>query len=497
MSARTRRRLRRAWAIGLLTGALGALFALTPPGVSLEERFGLSWLFWVRGPIEAPPKVTVVSLDRRSADSLGLGDKIHNWPRSVHARLIERLVETGASEIVFDLAFDQPREAREDAALAKAIADAGRVVLFEMLAYDRQPITDAAGVMRGVLAKGAAAATVAGFRRGGGGSGAVSLAEGAKSRELSSGSSGRACRAGRRCRWSRCSSMPSRLIRNGSIRWSASGLRVSHRPMGRWLRDALALKDFMLRVRHGFQEHTDIAERLSAKLATLEPSAADRRLLTALVGMYQGSDSRYLRFYGPPGSVRSIPLHEVLSGGRPAAMRERLAGEVVFVGQSEVMNANDDGFAAVYSASTGRIKRRRDCRDGVGQSARRSRGRAGRSGADPGLDRRLRAVIVGDRRAAAGAAGGPAHLMLAGLFGAASEIAFARADLWLPVTPLLVQLPLGLFGGLLLQYREAQRARANISRGLRYYLRRGSQPGSPTPGSTRARSRSSCSRPAW
>ena len=36
--------------------------------------------------------------------------------------------------------------------------------------------------------------------------------------------------------------------------------------------------------------------------------------------------------------------------------------------------------------------------------------------------------------------------------------------------PVLVQLPLGLFGGLLLQYRDAQRARANISRGLRYYL---------------------------
>ena len=93
MSARTRRRLRRAWGIGLLTGALGALVALTPPGMSLEERFGLSWLFWVRGPVEAPPEVSVVSLDRRSADSLGLGDKIHNWPRSVHARLIKRLVE--------------------------------------------------------------------------------------------------------------------------------------------------------------------------------------------------------------------------------------------------------------------------------------------------------------------------------------------------------------------------------------------------------------------
>ena len=34
-------------------------------------------------------------------------------------------------------------------------------------------------------------------------------------------------------------------------------------------------------------------------------------------------------------------------------------------------------------------------------------------------------------------------------------------------SPLLIQLPLGLFLGLLLQYRDAQRARANISRGMR------------------------------
>jgi adenylate cyclase len=38
------------------------------------------------------------------------------------------------------------------------------------------------------------------------------------------------------------------------------------------------------------------------------------------------------------------------------------------------------------------------------------------------------------------------------------------------VTPLALQLPLGLLLGLLLQYRDAHRARANIRRGLHYYL---------------------------
>ncbi len=65
----------------------------------------------------------------------------------------------------------------------------------------------------------------------------------------------------------------------------------------------------------------------------------------------------------------------------------------------------------------------------------------------------------------------PLTLAFAGLAYFGAQMAFARAHLWLPVAvPLLVELPLGLVTGLLLQYRDAQRARANISHGLRYYL---------------------------
>ena len=60
----------------------------------------------------------------------------------------------------------------------------------------------------------------------------------------------------------------------------------------------------------------------------------------------------------------------------------------------------------------------------------------------------------------------PATLLVGASFYAAAALLFARQNLWLPVvTPLLVQLPLGLFLGLLLQYRDAHRAKANISRG--------------------------------
>jgi adenylate cyclase len=65
----------------------------------------------------------------------------------------------------------------------------------------------------------------------------------------------------------------------------------------------------------------------------------------------------------------------------------------------------------------------------------------------------------------------PATLALATLYCAGAQHAFSAHFLWLPVAvPILVQLPLGLFGGLLAQYREARRARTNISRAMRYYL---------------------------
>ena len=65
----------------------------------------------------------------------------------------------------------------------------------------------------------------------------------------------------------------------------------------------------------------------------------------------------------------------------------------------------------------------------------------------------------------------PAALLTAILLYSGAQIAFTREQLWLPVSiPLLIQLPLGMFMGLLLQYRDARRARANISRGMQYYL---------------------------
>ena len=58
------------------------------------------------------------------------------WPRSVHARLLDRLTQDQARVVVFDVTMTQPGDAADDSALARALRANGRVVL----AGDKVPL---------------------------------------------------------------------------------------------------------------------------------------------------------------------------------------------------------------------------------------------------------------------------------------------------------------------------------------------------------------------
>jgi response regulator RpfG family c-di-GMP phosphodiesterase len=75
----------------------------------------------------APPdELLVVEIDDATFSDLGL-----QWPfpRSKHARAIDRLHEAGAREIVYDVQFTEPTREREDLALYEAVERAGGAVL--------------------------------------------------------------------------------------------------------------------------------------------------------------------------------------------------------------------------------------------------------------------------------------------------------------------------------------------------------------------------------
>ena len=105
-------RFKKAVCMGVFTGLLG--MALLPLTLGLEESLGLDSLFRLRGARDVPPAVAVVTLDRLSAEALGVPTDPDEWPRRLHARLIEALIRRGARVIAFDIIFDKPGPAEDD-----------------------------------------------------------------------------------------------------------------------------------------------------------------------------------------------------------------------------------------------------------------------------------------------------------------------------------------------------------------------------------------------
>ncbi len=78
----------------------------------------------MRQSADSAQKVVIVGIDDRSLAQIG---HFPSWPRSVHAKLIDRLSEAGARVIIFDVLFSEPAPGDEE--LAASIENAGNVIL--------------------------------------------------------------------------------------------------------------------------------------------------------------------------------------------------------------------------------------------------------------------------------------------------------------------------------------------------------------------------------
>ena len=94
---------------------------------------GLYLLFKLRGARKAPPDVVVVATESASENQLNLPTNLTKWPRSLHARLIDKLAEKNAAVIAFDIFFRESRSPQDDHRFAKSIQKAGNIVLVEEL----------------------------------------------------------------------------------------------------------------------------------------------------------------------------------------------------------------------------------------------------------------------------------------------------------------------------------------------------------------------------
>ena len=462
----------KALVFGLITGLVGVILGLTPLGIDFEKHVGLHWLFKMRGPIEPPPEVAVVAINERDIAGLGLPKLPRDWPRSIHADLIERLVELGASTIIFDMDFQRPKSAEHDAIFARAVADSDRVVLFERLNGRRQPIYDIEGKQTGTIwveelvppikALAAAAKALAPFP-------VPKVQVNVYQFWPFKPSAGDAPTLPAAALQVHALSAQSRLLqlleRAGVTHFE--DLPRDSNGIGR----ATEVKQLMYTLRSAFVNHPGLSDRIQAELAgewaQNELTEVERRLLTGLTVLYAGPDNRYLNFYGPPGTIPNIPYNAVL--GSPAAKlspaKLDFSDKVVFIGLSDlydpgqpdrfytvVTNEHGVDLSGVEIAATAFANMLTD----------RSLQPAG-SAVTAGILLLIGLVLGTGIYLLSASLAVPLALLLTGLYVAGVQTAFNAHDVWLPLaTPVLVQLPIALFVGLLAQYLTEAHARKKL-----------------------------------
>ena len=351
---------------GIVVGTVTSAVALTPLGLAIEEGLGLRWLFQVRGPIETPTNVAIVNTRDLSVRQLEshqaavsencLEDlrrsRRDQRPRCLYTHLVDSLVDQGASVIVFDVFFGESGRAEEDAELAAAVARARRVVLLQHLQLERMgsasylgeslsspipPLSEAA-IGLGPFPLPKVPARVSQFWAFKASAGDVAT-------------------------------LPAVALQVHALAWLGHFTQLADRAENDGPRNssrhpaelggAQELDRIMRRLRRRLKADPAILDSLFQQLKSeYAPRISDseKMILTALARVYGGEDGYFLNFYGPPGTIRSIPGYAILSeaaSGDPERAFD-LAGKVVFIGPVEFSAAvQRDGFFTVFSRADG------------------------------------------------------------------------------------------------------------------------------------------------
>src|SRR5439155_20764523 len=91
--------------LGLLVGVTGLVLSFFQYFHDFEEDTGLGLLFKLRGVRQVPSDAVVVSIDKESSEQLNVPNNPDKWPRSLHARLVEKLAKQCAMFVTFDVHF--------------------------------------------------------------------------------------------------------------------------------------------------------------------------------------------------------------------------------------------------------------------------------------------------------------------------------------------------------------------------------------------------------
>ncbi|NNL77944.1 MAG: adenylate/guanylate cyclase domain-containing protein [Desulfobacterales bacterium] len=344
---------------GLSIGIIGLVVSLTPFGIEQEENIGLHLLFKLRGTRKAPPDVIVVATESVSENQLSLPSRLTKWPRSLHARLINHIANNNAAVIALDIFFSEVRSTQDDYQLARAIQRAGNVVLVEDLKKDLRFNPSGTKIQNVEIEKIVPPIPL--------------LAQSA----LASAPFP-------------LPKIPVKLTSYWTFKTSAGdtptlpvvvfqifALQVYDEFMGLlkevkssspellpFNRDMISagksIKGLMLRLKNFFEQNPLAAAEMLAKpkaSSLFVNETKKRQMLESLIRLYQGPNSQYLNFYGPPGTINTVPYYHLLEDEKKTktdAERLDLKDKVIFIGRSERLRPDkEDDFHTVFSQSSG------------------------------------------------------------------------------------------------------------------------------------------------
>jgi len=346
--------------LALVVGIAGVGINVAPLGSGLEENFGLDLLFTLRGIRQAPPDVVVVSIDRESADELGLPDDPRKWPRSLHAKLIEDLSLKGASVIAFDVNFTEKTSAAEDKIFAETMRKYCNTVLCEVMKLDSIPdkhryrlITGEANIVKTLppappLLQAAAATAPFPLPR--------------VPNKLSQYWTFTTVAGDRPTLPVVAFQIFTMKIYDQFIQLLkiASPEQTSKLPLNKdKIFNTRSVEKLIADVKHIFQSHPSIAEKMIEELQKLKIRSIDRKkyeMMSSLIEMYrQDANSRYLNFYGPARTITTIPYYQILKPEEPGGENSiDIRNKAVFIGLSQISPIDQrEGFFTVYSRKDG------------------------------------------------------------------------------------------------------------------------------------------------
>lgn len=462
-----RRKRRSRVLLGLALGVGGVVASLLPFVLAIDETLGLATLFAVRGRLPPPDHVVVVGISRDAATALGQTPELDTWLRDLHARLVDRLSAAGASAIAFDLIFDEARDAPTDRQFAESIGSAGNVILVERTRTESLLAEEGTeGVIEQRLPP---------------------LPE-FKSRALASAPfvlPRVPVRVGQFWAFGRAASdtpslpvvaVQAHLLRHYEdllqlIEAAAPGATAALPRTRAEVVASHSLETAMRSIRRLFETSPGLTESLRTRLAAATLPVDSAAALGVLVALYAGDSSRYLNFYGPARSVKTLRYDRVLAANEIPDV----AGKMVFVGFAESRQSEQlDDFFSVFSQQTGNNL------SGVEVGATAFANLLDERSLMPlpmplhlllvlVLGGGFGAALVGlttSRAAIVTAAGAAAY------FGVAYW-QFASYSVWLPlVVPLLAQLPAGFFAVVRRNYLDLALQRERVNTALGYYVPR-------------------------